>query len=156
MVTQLPETFNSNLYEADYYLWLQSTVEVLNEGQLRELDVPNLIEEIESMGRRERRAVYSNLKILLFHLLKYQFQPEKRSNSWKFTIREHRQRLHKSFQDSPSLKRYFDEILVEAYQDARALAADETGCEIALFPLDCPSTPEAILDPDYLPENAVE
>ena len=82
-----------SIYEKDYYLWLKNTANLLREKNLAELDLPHLIEEIEDMGKREKRSLYSNLKILLMHLLKYRYQPEKRSNSWRYTIEEHRQRI---------------------------------------------------------------
>lgn len=95
------------------------------------------------MGRSEKRAVYNNLKILLLHLLKYQYQREI-SNSWIASIVEHRQRLKKAFKDSPSLQPYFTEIFDECYQDARELAAAETGLTIDV-PVEAPFTSEAVL-----------
>jgi hypothetical protein len=154
MTSSLPTTANnlSILYEQDYYLWLETTVRLLREGQLSELDVANLVEEIDDMGRSEKRAVYSNLKILLIHLLKYSYQAEKRSKSWLASIVEHRQRLRKAFKESPSLQAYFTEIFNECYQDARELAAAETGLEIDAFPVEPPFTPEETLNSDYLPD----
>ncbi|HAX87888.1 MAG TPA: DUF29 domain-containing protein [Cyanobacteria bacterium UBA11370] len=145
---------NSTLYEKDYYLWLENTASLLRDGQLHKLDIPNLIAEIEDMGRRETRTVYSNLKILLMHLLKYRYQPEKRSNSWRTTIEEHRQRIQEAFEDSPSLKNYFTEqwTVGKCYQDAKRLAAKETGLALDAFPSESPFTPEDTLNPDYLPE----
>ena len=137
------------LYEQDYYLWLETTAKLLREGQLSALDVANLLEEIEDMGRSEKQAVYSNLKILLMHLLKYGYQPEKRSNSWRASIVEPRQRLKKAFQESPSLQPYYTEIVNECYQDARELAAAETGLAIDNFPVETPFTSEEILKSDY-------
>jgi hypothetical protein len=141
----------STLYEQDYYLWLETTAKLLRDGQLSALDAANLLEEIEDMGRSEKRAVYSNLKILLMHLLKYRYQPEKRSNSWIASIVEHQQRLKKAFKESPSLQPYFTEVFNECYQDARELAAAETGLAIDWFPVETPFTPEEILTSGYLP-----
>lgn len=154
MTSFIPSTAHnlSILYEQDYYLWLESTAKLLREGQLSLLDTANLLEEIEDMGRSEKRAVYSNLKILLTHLLKYQYQPEKRSNSWMATIVEHRQKLKKAFKESPSLQSYFTEIFNECYQDARELAAAETGFSLETFPLDCPYTPDKSVDSAFLPK----
>jgi hypothetical protein len=144
----------TTLYEQDYYLWLEKTAFLLHNGRLSELDIPNLIEEIESMGRSEKRAIYSNLKTVLMHLLKYRYQPEKRSNSWRTTIEEHRQRIQEAFEDSPSLKNHFLEIWAvgKCYQDAKRLAAQETGLAIEAFPPESPFTPEEALNPDYLPQ----
>ncbi len=152
MTPSLPTTANhlSSLYEQDYYLWLETTAKLLREGQLSALDVANLLEEIEDMGRSEKRAFYSNLKILLMHLLKYSYQSEKRSNSWIASIVEHRQRIKKAFKESPSLQAYFIEIVNECYQDARELAAAERGLAIDAFPVEPPFTPEEILNSDSL------
>ncbi len=143
---------SQTLYEQDYYQWLTITAEKLRQGKLAEIDVVNLIEEIEDMGRSERKAVRSNLRILLMHLLKYKYQPEKRTNSWLFTIVEHRKRLQQSFQDSPSLKPYFLEVFDESYQDAIDLAAAETGLPRNTFPNQSPFTPQDTLNSDYLPK----
>ena len=150
----LTAKYLSTLYEQDYYLWLEATAQLLREGQLSALDAANLLEEIEDMGRSEKRAVYSNLKILLVHLLKYRDQPEKRSNSWIASIVEHRQRLKKAFQESPSLQPYFTEILNECYQDARELAAAKTGLAIDEFPDEIAFNPKEILNSDYLPNRS--
>ena len=141
-----------NLYESDYLLWLEATVKLLQEGRINEIDVNNLIEEIEGMSRSERNALFSNLKILLMHLLKYRYQIARRSPSWRSSIREHRQRILRDFKNSPSLKPYFTKILGECYQSARELAADETGLPLVEFPKECPFSPEEILNTEYLPD----
>ncbi|CAD5914801.1 DUF29 domain-containing protein [Planktothrix agardhii 1806] len=149
-ITESKQT--SDLYEEDYHLWLMNTIHQLQHGKLPEVDMVNLIEELEAMGRSEKSAIESNLRILLMHLLKYKYQSEKRTNSWLFTIREHRKRLRNDFKNSPSLKRYFLEVFQECYQDARELAADETGLSINTFPVESPFSQEDTLNPDYLPE----
>ena len=141
---------NSTLYDQDYYLWIQQTLQVLQRGEFSELDTKNLSEEIEDMGISQKNALESNLIILLIHLLKWKYQPEQRSGSWKGSIREHRRRILKSFKDSPSLKRYFAEIFEECYQEARQQASDETSLSLDTFPLQYPFTQELILTPDYL------
>ncbi len=152
MSAKLSETsLNTNIYDEDYYLWLENTAQLLNQGKLKELDLPNLIEEIESMGRKEKRSLYSNLKILLMHLLKYRYQPEKRSNSWRASIEEHRQRIQEAFEDSPSLKGYLHESFDKCYQDAKKLAGKETGLALDAFPCSCPFTQEEALNTEYLP-----
>lgn len=138
----------SSLYKQDYFLWLEATVRLLQLGKLSQLDVDNLLEELEDMGRSEKRAIYTNLKILLLHLLKYRYQSEKRSNSWTGTIVEHRQRLNRALQESPSLRPYLTEIFSECYRDARELAAAETGLEIEGFPLESPFIIPTILSSD--------
>ena len=143
----------TQLYDQDFYLWVESTVQQLRQKQLDKIDWENLIEEIESLGKSEKNALKSNLRILLMHLLKWQYQPNKRSNSWSYTITEHNIRINQAFQDSPSLKRYFAEIFEDCYQDARKLAAKETGLNIQIFPLDCPFSQEDVLNSDRLTEE---
>ncbi|MEH1886778.1 DUF29 domain-containing protein [Nostoc sp.] len=155
MTAHLPQsqiTSNSDLYEQDFYLWIQSTAELLKQGRLTELDLENLIDEIETMGRSEKKALRSNLEVVLMHLLKYKYQAEKRSGSWRATIREHRKRLREALEESPSLKPYFYEVFGLCYDNARLLAADETELHLPTFPEQSPFTPEQALDPDFLPE----
>jgi len=138
MTTQPLETLltpNPSLYEQDYYLWLQTTVNQLRERKFAEVDLANLIEEIESVGRSEKSALVSNLQIVLMHLLKYKYQPEKRSNSWLFTIFEHRDRLLEAFEVSPSLKPYFREVFANRNTNHQLLGAltDATRRLLQLF-----------------------
>ena len=95
---------DQSLYERDFCLWLEQQATLLREGRFDELDLANLIEEIEAMARRDKKAIKSNLVVLLTHLLKHQFQPEQRSSSWRGSIVEHRQRLRDDFEESPSLR----------------------------------------------------
>ncbi|MBD2515731.1 DUF29 domain-containing protein [Nostoc sp. FACHB-973] len=150
---QSPTTSGSDLYEQDFYLWIQTTAELLKQKNFTQLDLENLIEEIQTMGRSEKKALRSNLEVVLMHLLKYNYQAEKRSGSWRATIREHRKRLKEALEESPSLKPYFDEVFRQCYDDARLLAADETELAVATFPEQSPFTPEQILDRDFLPES---
>ncbi|MCM0592325.1 MAG: DUF29 domain-containing protein [Gloeotrichia echinulata IR180] len=156
MTAQLPQSPNtscSQLYDQDFYLWIQTNIELLQQGRLTELDLENLIEELTTMGRSEKKATRSNLEVVLMHLLKYRYQAEKRSGSWRATIREHRKRLRLAFVESPSLQPYFYEVFSECYDHARLLAADETELHLATFPQQSPFTPEQVLDPDFLPET---
>ncbi len=142
---------NSNLYTKDYYLWLENSLQMLRDGKLADLDIPNLIDEIEDMGISPKNALESNLIVLLMHLLKWKYQPEKQCGSWRGSIREHRRRILKTFKNSPSLQRYFIEIFDECYQEARQQAADETELSLMTFPVECPFLSENILNSDYLP-----
>ncbi|MFN6561051.1 MAG: DUF29 domain-containing protein [Nostoc sp. ChiSLP01] len=154
MTAQLPEsqiTSGLDLYEQDFYLWIQTTAQLLKQKNFTQLDLENLIEEIETMGRSEKKALRSNLEVVLMHLLKYKYQAEKRSGSWRATIREHRKRLKEALEESPSLKPYFVEVFKQCYDDARLLAADETELDVAIFPEQSPFTPEQVLDADFLP-----
>jgi hypothetical protein len=150
MVAQIS---TKTLYEQDFNLWLEETVNLLKTRQLSLIDYENLIEEIESMARKDKRALESNLEQILMYLLKWQYQKNKRSNSWRYSIIEHRNRLKKDFRDSPSLKPYFDDVLEDCYQTAREFASEQTGLDIKIFPIDIPFTKEQILSSDYLPED---
>ncbi|WP_414545431.1 DUF29 domain-containing protein [Nostoc sp. CCY0012] len=151
-VPQPKVSINSQLYDQDFYLWLETTAQQLKAGKFAEVDLANLIEEIECMGRSEKRALESNLVMLLMHLLKHKYQPEKRTNSWLSTIFEHRRRLNKNLQDSPSLKNYFSETFEECYQDARQQAALETDLPLDTFPVKSPFTADECLQQDFLSE----
>ena len=142
----------ASLYEQDYYQWLVNTAEFLRSQRLSELDLANLLEEIESMGRSEKSALESNLVVVLLHLIKWKYQPSMRSNSWKGSIREHRRRLRKALQNSPSLQPYLLEVFDECYHDGREQAADETGLALEYFPVESPFSVEESLNPDFLPE----
>jgi hypothetical protein len=150
---------SSSLYEEDYNLWLEQTSQQLRDafgGQnlyaFKQLDFENLIEEIEDMGRSQKNALASNTTILLMHLLKYQYQPDKRSSSWRSTIVEHRRRILRALKNSPSLKPYLQEIFSECYEDARVDAATETQLPLDSFLPECPFALEEVLNPEFLPE----
>jgi len=143
---------DAKLYDLDYNLWLEKTIGQLRDRAFTEIDLENLLAELEAMGRSEKRAVYGNLKIVLMYLLKYRYQPFRRSNSWQSTIIEHRQRLKRALKESPSLKRYFNEVFNESYQDARELAAYETRLPLEYFPDESPFSSEETLDSEYFPD----
>ncbi|WP_035987433.1 DUF29 domain-containing protein [Leptolyngbya sp. KIOST-1] len=142
----------SELYDQDYVLWLEMTYQRLAEQRFTELDLPNLLEELGDMGRSEKRALISNLIVVLMHLLKYAYQPQKRSNSWRFTLKEHRRRLQEALKSSPSLRAYLTQNFAECYAEARDLAATETGLDLEVFPETSPFTPEETLDREFLPQ----
>jgi hypothetical protein len=141
-----------SLYESDFNLWLEAHVHLLKQQQFAQMDIEHLIEEIEDMGNNRKDALENNLMRVFQHLLKWQYQPEKRSNSWRASITEHSLRLNKAIRKNPSLKPYFAMVYQECYQDARLIASRETGLDIKIFPDNCPFTPEQVLNPDYLPE----
>ena len=141
----------TSLYDRDYALWLEMTIEQLRQQNFDQVDWENVLDEFESMSKRDRRSIKSNLVILLLHLLKWEFQPEIRSGSWTGSIIEHRQRLRDLLNDSPSLRNYLAEVLSLAYSDAIVRAVNETGLEIAMFPIDCPYDIVNILNPSFLP-----
>lgn len=150
MTARLQTNHGQNLYHQDYFQWLNTTVEYLKQKEFTRLDLENLIEEIESLSRSERRAIKSNLIVVVFHLLKWRYQPEKRSNSWKSSIREHRRRIQDLLADSPSLKNYPSEIFTSCYIAAKKQASDETGLSIFAFPTECPYSLTDCLNEDFL------
>jgi len=139
-------------YEIDYAQWCVEQAALVREGKFAGLDRENLAEEIESLGRSERREIESRLGELLIHLLKWKFQPAGQGGSWRGTIREQRTRLAKRLLESPSLKNYPAEILAEEYEIARSKASGETGLDEREFPIRCPFTIGQILDAEYFPD----
>jgi Domain of unknown function DUF29 len=146
------EDRSPSLYEKDYVLWAETIAQQLRSQSYDQVDWNNLIEEIETLSRRERKALQSNLIVLLLHLLKWQFQAEMRSGSWGGSIVEHRQRIQDDLQDSPSLRSVLPEIWESAYQKAIARAVAETGLAVKTFPIECPYRLEEVLDDGFLPE----
>ena len=140
------------LYERDFCLWLEQQAALLRECRFAELDLANLIEEIEAMARRDRKAIKSNLVVLLTHLLEHQFQPDHRSSGWRGRVVEHRQRLRDDFAESPSLRRHAAAVFAPAYVDARARASAETGLPLRAFPRSSSWTLAQTLDPKFLPD----
>ena len=140
------------LYQTDFDLWLQETANSLRNEDLSRLDCQNLAEEIEDMAGSRKDALESNLIRVLQHLLKWRYQPQRRTNSWKASITEHSLRLNKAFKKSPSLKPYFEQVFPECYQDARLITAQETGLDISVFPDVCPFSQADVLNPQYLPQ----
>jgi hypothetical protein len=126
-------------YEKDFYAWTVHNAKLLREGKLSEVDIENIAEEIESMGKSEKRELINRLAILIAHLLRWKFQPGKRGNSWKYTIKEQRLRLSKLIEESPSLKYELEKRIDEAYEDAYYLALSETGLDEDTFPKNCGS-----------------
>lgn len=140
---------DKTLYDRDFYQWLIETAYLLAEGRLSELDVANLIDEIESMGKSQKRAIESYLNVLLLHLLKWNYQPDRRSGSWKSSIRNSRRAIQKRLQESPSLTSYPETVFLECYTLARENAADETGLPLDIFPETPPFTIEQALNPEF-------
>lgn len=143
-----------SLYETDFYAWTQEQAKLLRKSQWSQLDLPNLIEEIESLGKQERQEIRNRLSILLGHLLKWQYQPQQRSRSWLSTIRVQRRDTLRLIQDNPSLKPYLQEAFQEAYQNGRDLAVGETDLPLKTFPENCLYSLEEILDFRFYPGAA--
>lgn len=141
-------------YNTDYLQWLTTTADQLRRQALDEVDWDNLIEEIEDMGKRERRSLKSNLIVLLLHLLKWQYQPTQRTGSWAGSIVEHRRRIQDALQDSPSLTPYLAEVFAEAYRNATKQAAAETMLDIETFPPACEFAIAEVMTEDFLPQTS--
>jgi ribosomal protein L29 len=139
-------------YEEDFYNWSLYNAQLLREGKITEIDAIHIAEELESMGKRDKRELISRLTVLLAHLLKWQFQPNMRSKSWQSTIREQRTQIAKLLKDSPSLKPQLQtEGIVEAYPDALEIALEETGLSESTFPKQCSYSLEQLLNKQFYP-----
>ena len=140
------------LYTSDFHAWTQEQVNLLKTQQWDTLDTVNLIEELETLGRKERQEFRNRLAVLLGHLLKWQFQAENRSSSWLSTIREQRIQIKLLLEDSPSLKPYLEVVFLTAYELGLALATRETQLDQQIFPEICPYTCEQTLNSEFLPD----
>ena len=143
---------SNTLYDRDFYAWANEQAALLRAGRLSEADIENIAEEIESMGRSEKRELVSRLTVVLLHLLKWQFQPSHRSNSWRLTIDEQRRRVDDHLADNPSLKAQLAEAMRIAYRSAATEAAIETGLVRSAVPDECPYTFEQTVNVDFWPE----
>lgn len=142
---------SATLYDLDFYQWTQSQSDLLRVEEWEQLDWQHIAEEIESLGKKDKRQVQSRLAVLITHLLKWEYQPDKRSPSWRKTLREQRFRLTLVLSDSPSLKVGLPEFIAVVYPYAVETATDETGLDRRLFPVVCPYRVEQLLDPVFLP-----
>ncbi len=150
----------TDLYKLDFVLWSEQTAQHLRDvtkGDLPlrarifdKVDWENVIEEIESLGRSDKRALFSQSTRVIMHLLRWDFQQDRRSNSWQLSIVEGRIQIRQLIEDSPSLKNYLLEILPKCYQDAVKLASTEIDSPIKVFPVECPYTIEEVLSADLL------
>jgi Domain of unknown function DUF29 len=146
----------SSLYEKDLYAWTQEQTVLLRNHQWGQLDLPNLIEEIESLGRQQRQELRNRLSILIGHLLKWQYQPQSRSRSWLAAIRVQRRDTLRLLEDNPSLKSYLEDILLEAFENGRDLAMGETDLPEEIFPIMCSYSSAEILDNLFYPGEPSE
>lgn len=139
----------SNLYETDFYAWTLEQSRLLKAGDFTHLDVVNLIEEIESLGKQQRQELRNRLGILIGHLLKWNYQPDKRSKIWRATIREQRREISQLLQENSSLKPYLIEAIALAHKSGLDLVVKETPLDYEDLPDDCPYSPEQLFDPDF-------
>lgn len=143
-----------SLYEVDFYAWTQEQAALLRGGRLAQADIANILEEIETLGRTEVSELRSRLKVLLQHLLKEIYQPEKAGRIWLATIVNQRDEIELHLEKNPSLKPRTSEIFDRAYVSARKLAAAETGLPPDRFPADPPFSYEQAIDPSFWPGRA--
>jgi hypothetical protein len=143
------------LYDQDFYAWTQQQAILLRAKKWHDLDYDNLAEELEALGKRDRRELERRLEVLVMHLLKWRYQPERRtrSRSWRSTIREQRRRLARLLQDSPNLRSEVPTFLDDGYPHARGKALDETGLPSETLPPTCPWPPDQVLDDTFWPEE---
>ncbi|MCK5719971.1 MAG: DUF29 domain-containing protein [Thiomargarita sp.] len=143
---------NTILYDTDFYAWTNQQAALLRTGKLADIDIENIAEEVEDMGKKLQRELVSRLKVLFIHLLKWQYQPGHQGNSWQYTIEEQRTELADHIKDNPSLKHKLPEIIERAYRYAITGAAKETGLPKNIFPNSCPWTFEQVMDNEFLPK----
>jgi hypothetical protein len=139
-------------YEQDFLLWTQQQAELLKKGHWAELDIEHLVEELEALGRSEQKELGGYLQVLLMHLLKCQYQPERRTKSWDYTLNNCRDKIQDCLEDTPSLQLYLHNPMwrQKYYRRACRDADQETQKSIETFPAECPFTIEQILDPSFL------
>lgn len=143
----------SAAYTTDFSKWAQQTAKLLREQRWQEVDLVHLVEEVEDLGKTEKRGIASQLTRLLLHLLEWQYQPERRSDSWLDSITDARLQIELAIQDSPSLKTYPLMQLEKSYRKARVSAAKQTHLSLSVFPEVCPFSLDNCLSEDWLPEK---
>ena len=137
-----------DLYDSDFYAWTNEQAGLLRSGNLTSADIANIAEEIETLGRNEKRELRSRLSVLFLHLLKWQHQPARRSRSWQLSITNARNDLAEHLADSPSLRAKLPEAIASAYRSARLHAEQQTGLAAKTFPAECPWTFDQAMSSD--------
>ncbi len=140
-------------YERDFHSWIEKHIDLLKAGKFEEIDAEHLIEELEDMGKSNIRELESRFVILIAHLLKWQFQPDKQGSSWRGSISEQRIQILRLLKKTPSLKRELNNAINDSYSDALFLASDETGFSETTFPQNCPYSIEQLLDKTFYPTS---
>jgi uncharacterized protein YPO0396 len=140
-------------YDTDFYAWAAQQAAALRAKHWAALDLEHLAEEVEDLRKTERRGGQSQLRLILSHLVKWRYQPDKRTESWRTTIANGRVLVQEALEDLPSLARELPALATAAYPRARRDAAKDTGLPLATFPEACPWAPEQVLDADFWPEG---
>jgi hypothetical protein len=147
---------SSDLYERDYYAWLQDQVRALRERRIEQVDWDNVAEEIEDLGKSERRGVSSHLATVVEHLLKLKYARgifrEYNARGWRVSVRSARRRVRKLLNESPSLRPQLAEMLVDAYEDGRIEALREPRLTEEILPKTSPWTVEQVMDDGFMPD----
>jgi hypothetical protein len=141
-------------YEQDVVAWANEQAALLRAGKLSAIDIEHIAEEIEDVGKSEQRELASRMAVLLAHLLKWQFQPERRGSSWQATLRIQRDGIERRLRKTPSLKPMLKdaEWISDMWGDACQVAANEAGIGVSIFPEACPWPMEAVLSRDFFPD----
>jgi len=140
-----------SLYESDFYSWALEQAKLLRQGRFGELDLENVAEEVEDLGRRQADELGNRYETLLLHLLKWEFQPERRMHSWKATIGRERDKIVDHLAENPGLKPRRQELSARAYKGGRSGAAVETNLPLDRFPAENPYALEQAMDPEFWP-----
>jgi len=141
------------LYQTDFFAWTREQGAKLRARAHNDIDWENAAEEIESLGRSEQREIVSRLVVALLHLLKWQYQPDKRKGGWRASIWVQRYQLRKVLAENPSLAGYPGQELSQCYEAAKVAAEEETGLAFEIFPVECPYAVEQVLDDNFWPEG---
>lgn len=139
------------LYDLDFHAWAEQQADAVRRRSANEVDWENVAEEIEGLGKQERAELYSHLRVLLIHLLKWEFQPQRRSRSWALSMVEQRAQLERHLALNPSLGPHVHAELSAAHKAARARAARETGLPLSAFPEQLPYSAEDVLRDGWTP-----
>lgn len=145
---------NKTLYEQDFYLWIQTTLQLLKERKLDRLDVKNLIEEIDSIGRSEKKELKTRLIVLIEHLLKLKYWTEEKdynARGWRNTVVEQRRQITYTLEDSPSLKPVLNDVFLDCYEDARNDTLRKYQLPSKIFPEESPFSLVEVLNADFIP-----
>ncbi len=144
-------TADSN-YDRDFYAWANEQAALLRAGRLGEADLEHIAEEIESLGKTEKRELVSRLTVLLLHLLKWRFQPEFRGGSWRLGVQEQRIQVANPLADNPSLKALLTTAIADSYRLAVIGAERETSLSAETFPARCPWSFDQMMNDDFWPD----
>jgi hypothetical protein len=140
------EPYGPARYEDDLYSWAVEQAALLRAGRVTEADAKNIAEELDDVGNEQYDKLESALRVILMHLLKWDYQPERRSRSWRLSIAVQRNHVEKILRKNPGLKPHIDEATADAYRNARLEAADETGLDENTFPVQNPYSWEDIME----------